>query len=51
MPIDPKRMLYDDEWLLAVTKLGGELVVKGKGKIQRLPLLDFLRQDFPSLTP
>lgn len=51
MPIDPKRVLYDDQWLLAVTKLGGELVVKGKGKIQRLPLLDFLRKQYPGLTP
>ena len=51
MPIDPKRILYEDQWLLAVTKLGGELVVKGKGKIQRLPLLDFLRKQYPGLTP
>lgn len=51
MSIDAKRILYDDQWLLAVTKLGGELVVKGKGKIQRLPLLDFLRKDHPGLAP
>ncbi len=51
MPIDPKRILFEDQWLLAVTKLGGELVVKGKGKIQRLPLLDFLRKQYPTLTP
>lgn len=51
MPIDKGRILYEDQWLLAVTKLGGELVVKGRGKIQRLPLLDFLRKDFPSLAP
>lgn len=51
MPIDKKRLLYEDEWLLAVTKLGGELVVKGKGKTQRLPLLDFLREDYPTLAP
>jgi len=51
MPIDKGRILYEDQWLLAVTKLGGELVVKGKGKIQKLPLLDFLRKDYPSLAP
>jgi len=51
MSIDANRILYNDQWLLAVTKLGGELVVKGKGKIQRLPLLDFLRKDYPGLSP
>ncbi len=51
MPIDTGRILFEDLWLLAVTKLGGELVVKGKGKIQRLPLLDYLRKDYPSLAP
>lgn len=51
MPIDKKRILFEDQWLLAVTKLSGELVVKGKGKIQKLPLLDFLRKDFPGLAP
>lgn len=51
MSVDPKRILYEDQWLLAVTKLGGELVVKGQGKTQRLPLLDFLRKDYPSLAP
>jgi 23S rRNA pseudouridine955/2504/2580 synthase len=51
MPIDPRRVLFQDQWLLAVTKLGGELVVKGKGKTQRLPLLDFLRKDYPGIAP
>jgi RluA family pseudouridine synthase len=51
MPIAKERILFEDDWLLAVTKLGGELVVKGKGKTQRLPLLDFLRKDYPSLAP
>ena len=51
MPIDKGRILYEDQWLLAVTKLGGELVVKGRGKIQKLPLLDFLRKDYPGLAP
>lgn len=49
MPIDRKRILYEDQHLLAVLKLGGELVVKGKGKMQKLPLLDFLRKEYPSL--
>jgi len=51
MPIDKGRILYEDQWLLAVTKLCGELVVKGRGKIQKLPLLDFLRKDYPGLAP
>ena len=51
MPIDPRRILFEDQWLLAVTKLGGELVVKGKGRIDRLPLLDFLKKQFPALFP
>ncbi len=51
MPIAKERILYEDQWLLALTKLSGELVVKGKGKIQKLPLLDFLRKDYPSLAP
>jgi 23S rRNA-/tRNA-specific pseudouridylate synthase len=50
MPVDLKRILFEDQWLLAVEKLGGELVVKGKGKTQKLPLLDFLRKDYPSLS-
>lgn len=51
MPIDPKRVLFEDESLLAVMKLGGELVVAGKGKMDRLPLLNFLRKQYPSLAP
>jgi len=51
MPIAKERILYEDRWLLAVTKLSGELVVRGKGKLQRLPLLDFLRKTFPALIP
>jgi 23S rRNA-/tRNA-specific pseudouridylate synthase len=51
MPLDPRRILYEDQWLLAVNKLGGELVVKGKGKVQKLPLLDFLKTDRPALFP
>jgi len=51
MPISKERILYEDQWLLAVAKLGGELVVRGKGQLQRLPLLDFLRKNHPSLVP
>ncbi len=51
MPISPDRILYDDPHLLAVTKLGGELVVRGKGPVGKLPLLDFLKKDHPSLRP
>ena len=49
MPIARERILFEDRWLLAVTKLGGELVVQGKGRLDTLPLLDFLRKDHPSL--
>lgn len=51
MPIDPKRVLFEDEYLLAVMKLGGELVVAGRGKMEKLPLLDFLRKQYPTLAP
>lgn len=50
--MDPKRILYDDEHLLIVNKLAGELVVaaeaKGEGR-QKLPLYDFLHRDNPGL--
>ncbi|MBI1813138.1 RluA family pseudouridine synthase [Candidatus Peregrinibacteria bacterium] len=51
MSIDPKRILFRDDSFLAVLKLSGELVVKGKGRVDRLPLLDFLRKEFPGLHP
>ncbi|MBI3619343.1 RluA family pseudouridine synthase [Candidatus Peregrinibacteria bacterium] len=51
MPIDPKRILFQDDSFLAVLKLSGELVVKGKGRVDRLPLLDFLRKDSPGIHP
>ena len=51
MPIAKDRILFEDQWLLAVDKLGGELVVKGKGKVQKLPLLDFLKKEYPGLAP
>ncbi|MBI3336405.1 RluA family pseudouridine synthase [Candidatus Peregrinibacteria bacterium] len=49
MPINKERILYDDEYLLAVNKLSGELVVKGAGELGKLPLLDFLKKDYPGL--
>ena len=49
MPITPDRILYEDEHLLAVQKLSGELVVRGKGKVGKLPLFDFLKKDYPGL--
>src|SRR3989338_6378438 len=49
MPISPDRILYSDDHLLAVNKLSGELVVRGKGKVGKLPLYDFLKKDYPGL--
>ncbi len=49
MPIAPQRILFEDQWLIAVTKLSGELVVRGKGRLDKLPLLDFLRKDHPGI--
>ncbi len=51
MPISPDRILFEDQWLLIVAKLPGELTVAGKGRLDRLSLLDFLRQQFPTLLP
>ncbi len=51
MSISPDRILYCDHALLAVNKLAGELVVKGSGKVQKLPLLDFLKKDYPGIHP
>ncbi|MBI3331983.1 RluA family pseudouridine synthase [Candidatus Peregrinibacteria bacterium] len=51
MPIDPKRILYKDDQFLAVHKLSGELSVKGKGAVDKLPLHDFLRKEFPGIRP
>ncbi len=45
------RILYKDDWLLAVNKLGGELAVAGSGRMDRLPLLDFLKEEYPELQP
>lgn len=49
MPIARDRILYEDEHLLAVNKLSGELVVKGSGTTEKLPLFDFLKKEYASL--
>lgn len=49
MSIDARRILYCDEHILAVNKLAGELVVRGKGLVGKLPLLDFLRKQYPGI--
>lgn len=49
MPVNADRILFEDVHFLAVNKLSGELVVKGKGEVGKLPLLDFLRKDYPGL--
>lgn len=51
MPISRDRILYCDDAILAVNKISGELVVKGSGKVQRLPLLDFLKKEYPGIHP
>lgn len=51
MSINPRRILFEDEHLLAINKLPRELVVKGQGKVEKLPLLDFLRAEYPNLKP
>lgn len=47
--VSPERILYKDEWLLVVQKLCGELAVAGSGRMDRLPLLDFLKEEYPEL--
>jgi len=49
MSVSRDRILYEDEHLLAVNKLSGELVVRGSGKVDKLPLLDFLKKEYPGL--
>lgn len=51
MPLHPGRILFEDQWLLAVHKLPFELTVAGSGKMQKLALFDFLRQDHPGIHP
>lgn len=48
MPIDPRRILFEDDHLLIVNKLAGELVVAAEGE-GKLPLFDFLKKDYPGL--
>lgn len=49
--INKNRILFEDEHLLVVNKLSRELVVRGKGALGKLPLLDFLRPSYPGITP
>lgn len=51
MPINKDRILHQDDQYLAVHKLAGELTVKGKGEMGKLPLFDFLRKEFPGIHP
>lgn len=48
MPIDPRRILFEDDHLLVVNKLAGELAVAAEGE-GKLPLFDFLKKDYPGL--
>lgn len=50
MTFNPRRILYEDDYILAVNKLPRELAVAGQGEVQKLSLLDFLRQTYPGLT-
>jgi len=47
--ISSDRILLKDDHLLIVSKRSMELTVRGKGQVGKLPLLDFLRKDFPEL--
>lgn len=49
--MDPRRILFEDEHLLIVNKLGGELVVAADERegSQKLPLYDFLHKSYPGL--
>ncbi len=50
MSISPDRILYEDDHLLAVNKLGGELTVAGSGKVRgKVSLFDFLKKDYLGL--
>lgn len=46
--IDPRRIVFDDEHLLVVIKLGNELTVAAGGN-GKLPLFDFLKKQYPGL--
>lgn len=47
--ISPDRILFEDEHLLVVNKLGGELVVAASGEGAKEPLYDFLHKTHPGL--
>jgi RluA family pseudouridine synthase len=47
--ISPERILYEDEHLLVVNKLAGELVVAAPGESDKEPLYDFLHKSYPGL--
>lgn len=49
MPLSPDRILYEDDSLLAVNKLSGELTVKAQNNVSKLSLFDFVKQEYPSL--
>ena len=49
MPIAPDRILYEDEHLIAVNKLSGELTVQAQTGSSKLSLLDFVKKDYPGL--
>ena len=51
MPLHSGRILFEDQWLLAVHKLPFELTVAGSGKMQKLSLFDFLKKDHPGIHP
>lgn len=47
--INPGRILYEDEHLLVVNKLAGELVVAAPDAGDKEPLYDFLHKSYPGL--
>lgn len=47
--VSPDRILYQDDQLLIVNKLAGELVVAADGKGDKEPLYDFLHKTRPGL--
>lgn len=49
MGFNRERILYEDDHLLAVNKLAGELTVRGAGEMQKKPLFDFLKKDYSEL--
>lgn len=47
--INPGRILFEDEHLLAVNKLPQELSVAAPGEVRKLALADFLRKQYPGI--